>query len=68
MKHVLISAFALTLLTGSTFVGTSFAGEKSAVERLSNRTIIAFGLLLCVALSVGGAYLLGLLELVGLLH
>ena len=34
----------------------------------TNRTIIAFGLLLCVVLGVGGAYLLGLLELVGVLH
>ena len=34
----------------------------------TNRTIIAFGLLLCVALAVGGAYVLGLLEMVGLLH
>ena len=31
----------------------------------TNRTIIALGLLLCVVLGVGGAYLLGLLELVG---
>ena len=36
--------------------------------QFTNRTIIAFGLLLCVALAVGGAYLLGLLELVGVLH
>jgi hypothetical protein len=36
--------------------------------RFTNRAIIVFGLLLCVALAVGGAYLLGLLELVGLLH
>ncbi len=34
----------------------------------TNRTVIAFGLLLCVVLGVGGAYLLGLLELVGALH
>ena len=34
----------------------------------TNRTIIAVGLLLCVVLGVGGAYLLGLLELVGALH
>jgi hypothetical protein len=34
----------------------------------TNRAIIAFGLLLCLALSFGGAYLLGLLELVGPLH
>ena len=34
----------------------------------TNRTIIAFGLLLCVVLGVGGAYLLGLLDLVGVLH
>jgi hypothetical protein len=34
----------------------------------TNRTIIAFGLLLCVVLGVGGAYLLGLLELVSVLH
>ena len=34
----------------------------------TNRTIIAFGLMLCVVLAVGGAYLLGLLELVGVLH
>ena len=33
----------------------------------SNRTIIEFGLLLCVVLGVGGAYLLGLLDLVGVL-
>ena len=31
----------------------------------TNRTVIAFGLLLCVVLGVGSAYLLGLLELVG---
>jgi len=31
----------------------------------TNRTIIAFGLLFCVVLGVGGAYLL---ELVGVLH
>jgi hypothetical protein len=36
--------------------------------QFTNRTIIEFGLLLCVALGVGGAYLLGLLELVGVLH
>jgi hypothetical protein len=34
----------------------------------SNRTIVAVGLLLCVVLGVGGAYLLGLLDLVGVLH
>ena len=34
----------------------------------TNRAIIAFGLLLCVALAVGGAYLLGLLDLIGLLN
>ena len=34
----------------------------------TNRTIIAFGLLLCVVLGVGGAYLLDLLELVSVLH
>jgi hypothetical protein len=34
----------------------------------TNRTVITFGLLLCVVLGVGGAYLLGLLELVGALH
>ena len=36
--------------------------------RSTNRIIITLGLLLCVALGIGGAYLLGLLELVGLLH
>jgi hypothetical protein len=36
--------------------------------RFTNHAIIAFGLLLCVALAVVGAYLLGLLELVGLLQ
>ncbi len=35
--------------------------------RSTNRIIIALGLLLCVALAVAGAYLLGLLEVVGLL-
>ncbi len=34
----------------------------------TNRTIIEFGLLLCVLVGIGGAYLLGLLELVGVLH
>jgi len=34
----------------------------------TNRTIIEFGLLLCVVVGIGGAYLLGLLELVGVLH
>ena len=34
----------------------------------TNRAIIALGLLFCVVLGVGGAYLLGLLELVGVLH
>ena len=34
----------------------------------TNRIIIAFGLLLCTALAVGGAYLLGLLDQAGLLH
>jgi hypothetical protein len=33
----------------------------------SNRTIIAFGLLLCIAGAVGVAYLLGLLDRTGLL-
>ena len=36
--------------------------------QFANRTIIAFGLLLCITLGVVGAYLLGLLELVGALH
>ena len=34
----------------------------------TNRTIIAFGLLLCVVLGVAGAYLLGLLEQVSVLR
>ena len=34
----------------------------------TNRAIIALGLLFCVVLGVGGAYLLGLLDLVGVLH
>ena len=34
----------------------------------TNRTIIVLGLLLCVALAAAGAYLLGLLELLGVLH
>ena len=34
----------------------------------TNRTIIAFGLLLCLVLAVSGAYLMGLLKLVGVLH
>ena len=34
----------------------------------TNRTIIVLGLLLCVALAAAGAYLLGLLDLVGVLH
>jgi hypothetical protein len=33
----------------------------------SNRTIIAFGLLLCIAGAVGAAYLLGLLDQLGLM-
>jgi hypothetical protein len=33
----------------------------------SNRTIIGFGLLLCIAGAVGAAYLLGLLDRFGLL-
>ena len=31
--------------------------------RSTNRTIIAFSLVLCVVVAVGGAYLLGLLDL-----
>jgi hypothetical protein len=37
-------------------------------RQYTNRAIIALGLLFCVVLGVGGAYLLGLLELVGVLH
>jgi hypothetical protein len=33
----------------------------------SNRTIIVLGLLLCIAMAVGIAYLLGLLDRFGLL-
>jgi hypothetical protein len=35
--------------------------------QFSNRTILAVSLLLCVVLAIGGAYLLGLLDLAGLL-
>jgi hypothetical protein len=34
---------------------------------MSNRTILAVSMLVCVAAAVGGAYLLGLLDLAGLL-
>jgi hypothetical protein len=34
----------------------------------TNRTILAVTMLLCLAAAVGGAYLLGLLDLLGLLH
>ena len=36
--------------------------------RTTNRTILVVTLLLCVAAAVGGAYLLGLLDQLGLLH
>jgi hypothetical protein len=36
-------------------------------SQLSNRTILTLSILLCVAAAVGGAYLLGLLDLAGLL-
>ena len=53
------------LLTTATVLTTK---PQQRRWQLTNRTIIAFGLLLCVTLAVGGAYLLGLLELVGVLH
>lgn len=37
------------------------------LPRLSNRTIIGFGLLLCIAVAVVLAYLLGMLDRIGLL-
>jgi hypothetical protein len=36
--------------------------------RTTNRTILVVTLLLCVAAAVGGAYLLGLLDQLGMLH
>ena len=57
MRHALLTTDAV-LTTKPQQRGWQFA----------NRTIIAFGLLLCVVLGVGGAYLLGLLDLVGVLH
>jgi hypothetical protein len=49
-------------------MATSIAKPQQRWWWFTKRTIIAFGLLLCVALAVGGAYVLGLLEMVGLLH
>jgi hypothetical protein len=34
----------------------------------SNRTILLVTILLCIVAAVGGAYLLGLLDMLGLLH
>jgi hypothetical protein len=52
------------------FMQHSVMGEhmiKQPWWRSTNRTILALTLLLCVAAAVGGAYLLGLLDLFGLL-
>jgi hypothetical protein len=34
----------------------------------SNRTILVVAILLCVAVAIGGAYFLGFLDQLGLLH
>jgi hypothetical protein len=55
-----------TIMKATGVAARKMRHQKVALE--TNRTIIAFGLLLCVVLVVGGAYLLGLLELVSALH